>query len=51
MASQAGAPTTTFHFAIGGSEADYRHAWNTIVGNSIKQDNKDKDKDKDKDKG
>ena len=47
-ANQAGAPTTTFHFAIGGSEADYRNAWNTIVGNLIKQDNKDKDK-KDKD--
>ena len=42
-ANQAGAPTTTFHFAIGGSEADYRHAWNTIVGNLIKQDSKDKD--------
>ena len=42
-ANQAGAPTTTFHFAIGGSEADYRHAWNTIVGNLIKQDNNNKD--------
>ena len=49
-ANQAGAPTTTYRFAIGGSDSDYQKAWNTIVGNLIKQDNKDKDKDKDKDK-
>ena len=46
-ANQAGAPTTTFHFAIGGSEADYRHAWNTIVGNLIKQDNNQDNNNKD----
>ena len=31
-ANQAGAPTTTYRFAIGGSDADYQNAWNTIVG-------------------
>ena len=40
-ANKAGAPTTTFRFAIGGSDADYRHAWNTIIGNLIRTDNND----------
>lgn len=31
-ANQAGAPTTTYKFAIGGSDADYQNAWNTILG-------------------
>ena len=31
-ANQAGAPTTTYRFAIGGSDADYQNAWNTILG-------------------
>ena len=31
-ANQAGAPTTTYRFAIGGSGADYQNAWNTILG-------------------
>ena len=41
-ANKAGAPTTTFRFAIGGTDADYRHAWNVIIGNLIEQNNKDK---------
>lgn len=41
-ANKAGAPTTTFRFAIGGSDADYQHAWNTIIGNLIEQNKKDK---------
>ena len=31
-ANKAGAPTTSYHFAIGGSEADYQNAWSSIVG-------------------
>ena len=31
-ANQNGAPTTTYRFAIGGSDADYQNAWNTILG-------------------
>ena len=31
-ANQAGAPTTSYKFAIGGSDSDYQNAWNTIVG-------------------
>ena len=30
-ANKAGAPTTSYHFAIGGSEADYQNAWSIIV--------------------
>ena len=30
-ANKAGAPTTSYHFAIGGSEADYQNAWSSIV--------------------
>lgn len=30
-ANTAGAPTTSYHFAIGGSEADYQNAWSSIV--------------------
>lgn len=32
-ANKAGAPTTSYHFAIGGSEADYQNAWSSIIGN------------------
>ena len=31
-ANQTGAPTTTYRFAIGGSDSDYQNAWNTILG-------------------
>ena len=31
-ANQAGAPTTTYKFAIGGSDSDYQSAWSTILG-------------------
>ena len=30
-ATKEGAPTTSYHFAIGGSEADYQNAWSSIV--------------------
>lgn len=30
-ANKVGAPTTSYHFAIGGSEADYQNAWSSIV--------------------
>ena len=30
-ANKAGAPMTSYHFAIGGSEADYQNAWSSIV--------------------
>ena len=30
-ATKTGAPTTSYHFAIGGSEADYQNAWSSIV--------------------
>lgn len=30
-ANKTGAPTTSYHFAIGGSEADYQNAWSSIV--------------------
>ena len=30
-ANKAGAPTTSYHFAIGGSDADYQNAWSSIV--------------------
>ena len=29
-----GAPTTQYHFAIGGSDSDYQSAWAAILGNS-----------------
>ena len=38
-ANQAGAPTTTYKFAIGGSDADYQNAWNTILGSLPKSSN------------
>ncbi len=31
-ANKAGAPTTSYHFAIGGSEADYQNVWSSIIG-------------------
>lgn len=31
-ASKEGAPTTTYKFAIGGSDADYQQAWTSILG-------------------
>ena len=31
-ANKAGAPTTSYKFAIGGSDSDYQNAWNTILG-------------------
>ena len=31
-ANRAGAPTTSYHFAIGGSESDYQNAWSSIIG-------------------
>lgn len=31
-ANKAGAPTTNYHFAIGGSEVDYQNAWSSIMG-------------------
>ncbi len=31
-ANQNGAPTTSYKFAIGGSDSDYQNAWNTILG-------------------
>ena len=31
-ANKTGAPTTSYRFAIGGSEADYQNAWSSIVG-------------------
>ena len=30
-ANKTGAPTTSYHFAIGGSESDYQNAWSSIV--------------------
>ena len=30
-ATKAGAPMTSYHFAIGGSESDYQNAWSSIV--------------------
>ena len=38
-ANQTGAPTTTYKFAIGGSDADYQNAWNTILGSLPKSSN------------
>ena len=38
-ANQTGAPTTTYRFAIGGSDADYQNAWNTILGSLPKSSN------------
>ena len=38
-ANQAGAPTTTYKFAIGGSDSDYQNAWNTILGSLPKSSN------------
>ena len=32
-ANKAGAPITSYHFAIGGSDSDYQHAWSSIIGN------------------
>ena len=29
-----GAPTTQYHFAIGGSDSDYQSAWAAILGNA-----------------
>ena len=31
-ANQAGAPTTTYRFAIGGNDSDYQNAWSSILG-------------------
>ncbi len=31
-ATKAGAPTTSYRFAIGGSDADYQNAWSSIMG-------------------
>ncbi|CWF04458.1 penicillin-binding protein 1B [Streptococcus pneumoniae] len=31
-ANKAGAPATSYRFAIGGSDADYQNAWSSIVG-------------------
>ena len=31
-ANKEGAPTTSYHFAIGGSESDYQNAWSSIIG-------------------
>ena len=31
-ATKAGAPATSYRFAIGGSDADYQNAWSSIVG-------------------
>ena len=31
-ANQAGAPATTYRFAIGGSDSDYQNAWSSILG-------------------
>ena len=31
-ANKAGAPTTSYRFAIGGSDADYQNAWSSIMG-------------------
>ena len=31
-ANKAGAPATSYRFAIGGSDADYKNAWSSIVG-------------------
>ena len=31
-ANQVGAPTTTYRFAIGGSDSDYQNAWSSILG-------------------
>ena len=31
-ANQTGAPTTTYRFAIGGSDSDYQNAWSSILG-------------------
>ena len=31
-ANKAGAPTTTYRFAIGGSDSDYQNAWSSILG-------------------
>ena len=31
-ATKEGAPVTTYRFAIGGSDADYQHAWKSILG-------------------
>lgn len=38
-ANQTGAPTTTYRFAIGGSDADYQNAWNTILGSLPRSSN------------
>ena len=38
-ANQTGAPNTTYRFAIGGSDADYQNAWNTILGSLPKSSN------------
>ena len=31
-ANKAGAPTTIYNFAIGGSETDYQNVWSSIIG-------------------
>ena len=31
-ANKTGAPTTSYRFAIGGSDADYQNAWSSIIG-------------------
>lgn len=40
-----GAPVTSYHFAIGGTDSDYARAWGNIVG-SDDEDDKDEDKEK-----
>lgn len=38
-ANKAGAPTTTYKFAIGGSDSDYQNAWSSILGSLPKSSN------------
>lgn len=38
-ANKAGAPTTTYKFAIGGSNSDYQNAWSSILGSLPKSSN------------
>lgn len=38
-ANKAGAPTTTYKFAIGGSDSDYQNAWSSILGGLPKSSN------------
>ena len=38
-ANKAGAPITTYKFAIGGSDSDYQNAWSSILGSLPKSSN------------